>query len=337
MFDYLKPLATNLQRSGVTFRYNSRVTNVARAGGITKKTMGAERRRLEPFRLLYVNIEGEQSFATFGVVIDATGLTQPSRMGPGGLSALNEDCYFDAQPSCLKRTIAPCDSSKYSGKIVALVGAGYSAATSAINLMNCGVKELLWVTKKDTIDNGTLYDVIDGDVLQGRYNLCQTANILVKSSDSTKAHVSEALDTNHSICRHFGGFQVVAINRLSNSKYRLKLEALDNIERADVDVDVDFVISNTGFKPDPSILSELQVHMCYASDGPMKLAATLLGKSGDCMEQATAGIESLLSPEPDLYIIGSKSYGRNSAFLLKIGIEQAKEVALKIKSDYFDN
>jgi hypothetical protein len=27
------------------------------------------------------------------------------------------------------------------------------------------------------------------------------------------------------------------------------------------------------------------VHLCYASGGPMALAATLIGASGDCMKQ----------------------------------------------------
>jgi hypothetical protein len=34
----------------------------------------------------------------------------------------------------------------------------------------------------------------------------------------------------------------------------------------------------------------------------------------------------LHNPEPQLFILGSKSYGRDSRFLLKIGIEQIREV-----------
>merc|ERR1712129_410094 len=57
-----------------------------------------------------------------------------------------------------------------------------------------------------------------------------------------------------------------------------------------------------------------------------KLAATLLGASGDCMQQTGAGVDVLKNPEPGFFILGSKSYGRNSAFLLKIGYGQAREV-----------
>ena len=43
---------------------------------------------------------------------------------------------------------------------------------------------------------------------------------------------------------------------------------------------------------------------------------------GDCLAQPAPGRETLLNPEPGFYILGSKSYGRGSAFLLKIGYEQ---------------
>ena len=41
-------------------------------------------------------------------------------------------------------------------------------------------------------------------------------------------------------------------------------------------VKCDRVVANVGFRPDASLYQELQVHQCYASEGPMKLAAALL-------------------------------------------------------------
>ena len=57
----------------------------------------------------------------------------------------------------------------------------------------------------------------------------------------------------------------------------------------------------------------------------MKLAATLLaaaGGSGDCLKQAAPGAATLRNPEPRFYILGMKSYGRNSSFLMRVGYEQ---------------
>jgi hypothetical protein len=93
------------------------------------------------------------------------------------------------------------------------------------------------------------------------------------------------------------------------------------------DVVVDRVISLTGAVGDHSIYRQLQVHECYATSGPMKLAAALLGDtSADCLVQESHGVDVLKSPEPNFYLLGAKSYGRNSAFLLRIGYDQVTEV-----------
>ena len=101
-------------------------------------------------------------------------------------------------------------------------------------------------------------------------------------------------------------------------------------------MDVDHLVSLTGYRPDASLYSELHVHQCYASDGPMKLAATLLAASapgaasGDCLKQAAPGPHTLLNPEPNFFILGMKSYGRNSAFLMRVGYEQVGLLAEKL-------
>ena len=43
--------------------------------------------------------------------------------------------------------------------------------------------------------------------------------------------------------------------------------------------------------------------------------------------QVSHGPETLCSPEPGMLVIGMKSYGRNSAFLLKIGHQQVRDGA----------
>jgi hypothetical protein len=70
---------------------------------------------------------------------------------------------------------------------------------------------------------------------------------------------------------------------------------------------------------------ELQVHYCYASEGTMKLAAAIRGSAGaggDCLAQVAHGPESLQNPEPDFFVLGAKSYGRNPQFLLSMGHQQ---------------
>jgi hypothetical protein len=89
----------------------------------------------------------------------------------------------------------------------------------------------------------------------------------------------------------------------------------------------DQIIANIGFRPDPRVFEELQVHLCYATGGPMNLAAHLLAHpTGDCLTQVSGGPASLRTPEPNFYILGAKSYGRIPNFLLAIGLRQIRDV-----------
>jgi hypothetical protein len=59
----------------------------------------------------------------------------------------------------------------------------------------------------------------------------------------------------------------------------------------------------------------------------MKMATTLLqDATQDCLAQQTGGPENLLNPEPDFYILGSKSYGRNPHFLFSQGLDQVRQL-----------
>ena len=121
-----------------------------------------------------------------------------------------------------------------------------------------------------------------------------------------------------------------AAERLGKKRKRFELSA-------------DVLVAHVGFRPDTSVTRELHLHHCYASEGPMKLASSLLaarvaakgggGGGGDCLKQATPGPEQLMTPEPRFFVIGSKSYGRNSAFLLKLGHAQAETVVQLLQKD----
>jgi hypothetical protein len=53
----------------------------------------------------------------------------------------------------------------------------------------------------------------------------------------------------------------------------------------------------------------------------------LLGAgAGDCLGQQSHGAEVLKNPEPNFYILGIKSYGRNNTFLMRVGWQQVDEV-----------
>ena len=48
--------------------------------------------------------------------------------------------------------------------------------------------------------------------------------------------------------------------------------------------------------------------------------------SEDCLDQTSGGVDALRSPEPDFFVLGSKSYGRNSTFLFAAGLMQIRDL-----------
>ena len=66
----------------------------------------------------------------------------------------------------------------------------------------------------------------------------------------------------------------------------------------------------------------------------MQLAATLLAEgSSDCLDEVAQGVDVLRNPERDFFILGSKSYGRNATFLLRVGWQQVDEVFAALRAE----
>ena len=127
---------------------------------------------------------------------------------------------------------------------------------------------------------------------------------------------------------HVGGARVEGFEfNSATHRYRVTLMVGDQ-PRVE---EVERVIVNNGFGPDDSLYRELQVHECYASRGPMKLSAALMGaNAADCLTTPAFGDDLLANPEPNFYIVGHKSYGRNPNFLLETGFRQAADVVARL-------
>jgi hypothetical protein len=89
---------------------------------------------------------------------------------------------------------------------------------------------------------------------------------------------------------------------------------------------VDRVIASVGYSPDTTLYRELQIQECPTTLGPIGTATALAKQAGDGFAVAPLGPAALRTPEPNFYVLGAKSYGRNSQFLLRTGFEQVREV-----------
>ena len=87
------------------------------------------------------------------------------------------------------------------------------------------------------------------------------------------------------------------------------------------------IIANVGYGPNTDLYRELQVQECYASLGPKNLSDALLKHTGgDWLTVPSQGPATLRNPEPNFFLLGAKSYGRNSHFLMRTGFEQVRDV-----------
>jgi thioredoxin reductase len=314
---YLLPLST-LPQLNNKIHTDTRVEFIGRERIFKGELIGDSNRAAYPFRILTVDSKGVESCFSANIVIDASGVYgNHNWLGDGGIPALGEKqgepyIAYDLED------IYGMDRAKYAGKKTLLVGAGYSAATTICDFQNLIREEprtsVIWVireTREEPIP------VIAGDTLPNRAKLTEIANAL-----ATGVHRQIEFRNNTTI---------ESIQYFENEgKFIVGLKRNGSVEK----VEVDRVIANVGYGPDNSLYRELQVHECFASRGPMKLAAALLGASStDCLTQTSQGADTLQNPEPNFFIIGNKSYGRNSTFLIRIGLSQIQEVFMLITGD----
>ena len=97
------------------------------------------------------------------------------------------------------------------------------------------------------------------------------------------------------------------------------------------EIEVDEIISLTGYRPDLDILRETTTEFSGITEGTKKLHRALTNVT-DCLAKIDIKPEDLHSGEPNLFVVGIKSYGRNSGFLLRSGVEQLDAIFSQLKS-----
>ena len=76
--------------------------------------------------------------------------------------------------------------------------------------------------------------------------------------------------------------------------------------------------------PDRMRQNGLAAYRQILLQGGAAIACTGSG-SGDCLDLGGFGPDVLRNPEPGFFILGAKSYGKTSAFLLRTGYEQVRD------------
>lgn len=255
------------------------VRQVGRAVNRTKSDAGER----GPFRLLVSDANGQERIVLADVVLDCTGtLSHPNCIGDGGIRAIGEEM---ARPHIAWVIEDICGSKRefYAGRSIALIGDGYSAATTI-----CALAELAeqfpetWVFWLSNGPRGAPLPRIPHDPLKERDRLAVRANALATRGDGNlEFHPQTVID--EVICHGpDSGFRIAG-----------------RTAGRPVSWEVERVIANVGYHADLTLWAPGLI------DRPAKQPETR---------------------EPGYYILGAKSYDRDSGFLLRHGFEQIRRV-----------
>jgi len=309
----LEPLAATPQLEARVHAH-SHVVHISRHAARKNERAGGTPRTEHPFRLLVRDQGGRESFLHAHAVLDASGTYgQPNWAGTGGIPARGET-YLAPQMSYHPDDVLGLRRERYAGKTTLVIGGGASAVTTVLALDRLASEapgtRVSWVTRRAAGFAGE----VAADSLPARAALYAEGRRL-------QAGGSPAV-------RWLGGGECEGIEYNSATHRYRALFATGSGARAE---EADQVIVNCGYGPDASLYRELRVHECYESLAPMKLAAALQGAgTGDCTQIPAFGAELLANPEPDFFIVGAKSYGRSSDFLLQTGFRQAADVLARL-------
>lgn len=304
---YLAPLAAAL---GDAVRFGTQVQAVSRRG---RDRLVSDGRAEQPFVVHVIGEDGAESRIEASSVIDASGTwTLPNPAGADGIPAIGERA---AASTAVVSYISPspAEGAALAGKHVAVVGSGHSAMTAVIELADVvrldATTTVSWVLRRGVVDGRFGGGAAD--------ELPQRGTLGVRSREAVEAGLVDLVT----------GFRTERID-LADSRAVLVAEDGRTLAGADQ------VFVLTGFRPDLSFLSEMRLELDPILQAPAKLAPEIDPNLHSCGSVSPHGAAELAHPEPDLYIVGMKSYGRAPTFLAMTGYEQVRSVAAELAGDH---
>jgi threonine dehydrogenase-like Zn-dependent dehydrogenase len=308
---YLAPLAA-LPALSPCIRLSATVTAITRVGLDKVSNKGRE---TAPFEVRWLDAEGNEQATVVRAVIDASGTwKRPNPMGIDGLPVLGERSAADAIDYGIPDVLG-ASRAAFANKTVLVVGSGHSAINVALALLSLQEQEpgtrVLWALRHNRIDK-----LLGGGL-----------NDQLPERGALGLAARKAIDT--------GRLQVLApfaATRLARGDG--KLAVLGTLNQTPMTLMVDRIVVATGFRPDLDILSELRVAVDPATEAPPALSPLIDPNVHSCGTVPPHGVVELTQPEPNFFIIGSKSYGRAPTFLMATGFEQARSVVAELAGDH---
>lgn len=308
---YLEPLS-NVPAIRGGLRLDRRVVSITRRG--LDKIRNADRASV-PFLVRTKRSDGTHEDVLARAVIDASGTWwQPNPLGASGIPAVGEP-ELAARIHYGIPDVLGAHRTRYGGKTTLVVGAGHSAANSILALVELARTSpgtvIHWATR--SADLTRVFGGGDADGLPARGKLGAELRAATESGrlSLVKSFRIESV-------REVAGALTVAGTR-DDAPFELR--------------GIDAIIASTGQRPDLAMMREVRVSIDPALECTTALGPLIDPNLHSCGSVRPHGARELAHPEPNFYVIGTKSYGRAPTFLLATGFEQARSVVAMIAGD----
>ena len=308
---YLEPLA-RVPSLVSSIETGVRVTDVTR---LRCDKMTTRDRGDRPFELRLERADGTRRTDLARAVIDASGTWQnPNPLGASGLPADGEQAFADRIAYGMPDVLGTARS-RYANRRIAVVGAGYSAINTLLDLVR--LTETAPQTRVSWLVRGTnlnrIYGGGEADELAARGHLGTALRAFV---DAGRVQLVT-------------GFYTQSIRADANGMILSGAGASGRTEFTDIDE----IVACTGQRPDLTMTRELRLELDPWLEGVRALGPLIDPNVHSCGTVPPHGHREVSHPEPGFYTIGVKSYGRAPTFLLLTGYEQARSVAAAIAGD----
>ena len=272
-------------------------------------------RDTEPLTVHVTTATGEERI-TARAVLDASGTwAQPNPLGGDGLPALGERAAADRIAYQVPDLDDPAVRARYAGKRIAVAGAGHSALTALVAL-----RRSRRARPGHAASTGC----------------CAGERSATPSAAGTPTSCRREAPSDSGPRRPWPPGHIRAVDRVPHRRGASPSRTGGSCWRRWTGADwtpVDEVVVVTGFRPDLSFLSEVRLDLDPVLQAPRALAPLIDPNMHSCGTVYPHGAVELAQPEPGVYLVGMKSYGRAPTFLALTGYEQVRSVAAAIAGD----
>ena len=259
---------------------------------------------------------GHEGRLLAGAVIDASGTwTSPNPAGASGLPALGERAASRRIRYGMPDVLG-AERARYAGRRVLVLGGGHSATGTLLDLAELAAQE------PGTRDHlGAPRPGPGARVRRRRGGPASPARRLGRRDCGSSSSEVRSGSWHPSRRTRSAARRMVR----SSSPERARVERLA--------IEADELVVATGLRPDLSFLAELRLDLDPALECPRALAPLIDPNEHSCGTVRPHGAAELAQPEPGLFLVGMKSYGRAPTFLLATGHEQVRSVAAHLAGD----